>query len=98
LSSNNEGRSAAPSARSDGLDDVDGGPDGGVYSETTAQRQGGVWVPRLALSCAGNATRDEAAFGCSAKLENNFAAAVRVVRRKCYFSIGYCQRAERQPN
>jgi hypothetical protein len=31
LSSNNEGRSAAPSARSGGLDDVDGGPDGRVY-------------------------------------------------------------------
>ena len=31
LSSNNEGRSAAPSARSGGLDDVDGGPDGAGY-------------------------------------------------------------------
>jgi len=31
LSSNIEGRSAAPSARSGCLDDVDGGPDGGVY-------------------------------------------------------------------
>src|SRR6185312_8273215 len=31
LSSNNEGRSVAPSARSGGLDDVDGGPDGGGY-------------------------------------------------------------------
>jgi hypothetical protein len=31
LSSNNEGRLTAPSARSDGLDDVDGGPDCGVY-------------------------------------------------------------------
>src|SRR5579885_3715888 len=31
MSSNNEGRSAAPSARSGGLDDVDGGPDGGGY-------------------------------------------------------------------
>ena len=31
LSSNSEGRSAAPSARSGGLDDVDGGPDGGGY-------------------------------------------------------------------
>src|SRR5581483_4099605 len=31
LSSNSEGRSAAPSARSGSLDDVDGGPDGGGY-------------------------------------------------------------------
>ena len=31
LSSNNEGRSAAPSARSGSLDDVDGGPDDGGY-------------------------------------------------------------------
>jgi hypothetical protein len=31
LSSNNEGQLTAPSARSGGLDDVDGGPDGRVY-------------------------------------------------------------------
>jgi hypothetical protein len=31
LSSNNEGRLIAPSARSGGLDDVDGGPECGVY-------------------------------------------------------------------
>ena len=32
-SSNDEGRSTAPSARSDGLDNVDGGPDRRVYSQ-----------------------------------------------------------------
>ena len=31
FSSNSEGRSAAPSARSGGLDDVDGSPDDGGY-------------------------------------------------------------------
>jgi hypothetical protein len=31
LSSNSEGRLSRPSARSGGLDDVDGGPDGRVY-------------------------------------------------------------------
>src|SRR6185437_2461279 len=33
LSSNNERRLSAPSARSDGLDDVDGGPDCRVYTQ-----------------------------------------------------------------
>jgi hypothetical protein len=42
LSSNNEGRSAAPSARSDGLDDVDGGPDGAVYIQVGGIEQDGV--------------------------------------------------------
>jgi hypothetical protein len=33
LSSNSEGRLSRPSARSDGLDNVDGGPDGCVYTQ-----------------------------------------------------------------
>jgi hypothetical protein len=41
---------------------------------------------------------DEAAFGCSAKLENNSAVRARADRIKCYFSIGYCHHAGRRPN
>ena len=39
LSSNNEGRSVAPSARSGGLDDVDSGPDGRVYIQMRSIEQ-----------------------------------------------------------
>jgi len=42
LSSYSEGRSAAPSARSDGLDDVDGGPDCRVYIQVGGIEQDGV--------------------------------------------------------
>jgi hypothetical protein len=45
LSSNSEGRLIAPSARSGGLDDVDGSPDCRVYSESRSQRQGGSTGP-----------------------------------------------------
>ena len=38
-----EGRAAAPSARSDGLDDVDGGPDGAVYIQVGGIEQDGVF-------------------------------------------------------
>ena|GEM_PF-4027958 len=42
MSSYSEGRSAAPSARSDGLDDVDGGPDCRVYIQVGGIEQDGV--------------------------------------------------------
>ena len=45
MSSNNEGQLAAPSARSGGLDDVDGSPDDGVYIQTRGIEQ--VRVRRL---------------------------------------------------
>jgi hypothetical protein len=38
-----EGRSAAPSARSGGLDDVDGGPDGRVYIQMRRIEQVRIW-------------------------------------------------------
>src|SRR5579885_2177628 len=53
MSSNNEGRSAAPSARSGGLDDVDGGPDGAGYIHIGGIEQ--VRVRRLPQGCSGAA-------------------------------------------
>ena len=77
LSSNDEGRLSRPSARSDGLDDVDGGPDSGVYIQMRRIQQDRI----LRLVLRGATARVHVALVARARISASTAASSTVSPR-----------------
>jgi hypothetical protein len=97
LSSNSEGRLIAPSARSECLDEIDGGPNCSVYSERSRQRQGKAGEGKGRDPALNAGSRCPPAAGHRARAIPRKSSNVKLFHeisghesKICYFSASYC--------